>query len=179
MKKSIKIVALSLTLGLTFSACKKEASNQPNEQQCPATTECQNTCNKSEGSSVKAASVDHMKMVVDNQGNVLGRYVATNEDTYTVTVQDDGEVPKEGNSVVTFCAQKGQGIVYTERKNVNVRTKPDLNAPAFTQISTADGDIPEPYPCLGKEQDWYKIEVNGKVGYVRHDLVMWDGMCTF
>ena len=34
-----------------------------------------------------------MKMVVDKHGEVVGRYVKTNKTTYTVGVQDDGEVP--------------------------------------------------------------------------------------
>ena len=26
---------------------------------------------------------------------------------------------------------------------------------------------------------WYKVNVDGKIGYVRGDLLCWDGMCTF
>jgi hypothetical protein len=32
---------------------------------------------------------------------------------------------------------------------------------------------------LGKVKEWYKIQIRGKEGYVRHDLVEWDGMDTF
>ena len=31
---------------------------------------------------VEAASVDNMKMVLDNQGNLVGRYIGSNENTY-------------------------------------------------------------------------------------------------
>ena len=37
----------------------------------------------------------------------------------------------------------------------------------------------ECYDCLGKKNGWYKIKVDGKIGYVRADLMNWDGMCTF
>ncbi len=39
--------------------------------------------------------------------------------------------------------------------------------------------VPETFPCLGKVNGWYKIRINGKVGYVREDLAEWDGICTF
>ena len=118
-------------------------------------------------------------MVVDDQGNVVGRYVRTNETTYTVSVQDDAEVPIAGHTVVTYSAKNGQGVVFTHRTNVNVRTQPSLEAPAFIQISCQKGEMPKTYPCLGKTQGWYKILIKGKEGYVRHDLVEWDGMDTF
>ena len=126
-----------------------------------------------------AASANRMKMVIDNRGNVVGRYVQTNQTTYTVSVQDDIEVPKLGHKSVEYSAKNGQGIVYTLRKNVNVRTQPDLKSPVIFQITCKEGEKPETYPCLGKTKEWYKIKVRGKEGYVRHDLVEWDGMDTF
>ena len=128
---------------------------------------------------VKPASVDSMKMVLDNRGNVVGRYIRTNDKTYTVSVQDDYDVPKSGNKVVTFSAKNGQGILYTRRTHVNIRKEPTTESPVVTQITTPKGKIPETYPCLGKINDWYHIRVKGKVGYVRQDLVEWDGMDSF
>ena len=128
---------------------------------------------------IKAASVDHMKMVIDSRGNVEGRYVRTNQTSYTVAVQDDMEVPKIGHKVVTYSAKNGQGIVYTRRTHVNVRKEPNMESIVITQISTEKGEMPETYPCLGKTKGWYKIRVKNAVGYVRHDLVEWDGMDTF
>ncbi|MBR1513193.1 MAG: hypothetical protein IJ622_02745 [Bacteroidales bacterium] len=128
---------------------------------------------------IKAASVDHMKMVIDSRGNVEGRYVRTNQTSYTVAVQDDMEVPKIGHKIVTYSAKNGQGIVYTQRTHVNVRKEPDMESIVITQISTEKGEMPETYPCLGKTKGWYKIRVKNAVGYVRHDLVIWDGMDTF
>ncbi len=125
-----------------------------------------------------------MKMVVDNKGNAVGRYVKTNSKTYTVDVQDRYDVPKKGNKVVTFSAAKGQGVVYYDQShtgNLNVRKKPSINAAVVTQIidPVTLGGAPDCYKCLGKVKGWYKVNVNGKIGYVRGDLLEWDGMCTF
>ena len=125
------------------------------------------------------ASVDTMLMVIDRQGEVLGRWVSTNASTYTVVVQDDVEIPKIGNKVVTFRAKDGKGVLYTTRQHVNIRQQPNLESTVIGQISYDPDSMPEIYPCLGKTDEWYKIKVNDKVGYVRHDLVKWDGMNTF
>ena len=129
--------------------------------------------------SIIAASASRMKMVVDNRGNLVGRYVQTNQTSYTVSVHDDIEVPKLGHKIVEYSAKNGQGIVYTLRKNVNVRTQPNTNSPVLYQITCKEGEVPNTYPCLGKVKEWYKIQIRGKEGYVRHDLVEWDGMDTF
>lgn len=122
-----------------------------------------------------------MKMVVDKKGEVVGRYERTNTSTFTVSVQDTYEVPKTGLRVVTFSAAKGQGIVYRnqERKgNINVRRGPSLKSAVVTKIPEFDG-VPDCYPCLGLVKGWYKIRIDGVVGYVRSDMACWDGMCTF
>lgn len=186
MKRFWYAAALTIAIGFACCACggkgDKTASKaeQTNDFSAfPSELET-DTINADDGDpNIKAASPDRMKMVVDSQGNVVGRYVSTNETTYTVSVQDDTEVPIAGNTVVTYSAKNGQGIVYTQRTNVNVRTQPSLEAPAFTQISCPKGELPQTYPCLGKTQGWYKILVKGKEGYVRHDLVIWDGMDSF
>lgn len=125
-----------------------------------------------------------MKMVVDKHGEVVGRYVKTNKTTYTVTVQDDVEVPKNGHRVVTFSAKDGKGAVYRNQNktgNINVRKRPSTNAPVIAKIAdnTITGYVPDCYDCLGKVNGWYKIRIDGKIGFVRSDLVNWDGMCSF
>ncbi|MBO4722808.1 MAG: SH3 domain-containing protein [Muribaculaceae bacterium] len=122
-----------------------------------------------------------MKMVVDSRGEAVGRYVKTNSKTYTVTVQDVCSVPKKGHRVVTFSAANGQGIVYYDQTHtgpLNVRQRPTKSSPVVTQIPDPAGYMPDCYNCLGKVNGWYKVKVNGKVGYVRGDLLEWDGMCT-
>ena len=128
---------------------------------------------------IKPATVDTMEMVVDRHGNVVGRLVSNNANTYSIAVQGDMEVSKIGNKIVTFRAKDGQGILFTRRKHVNIRQQPNLESTVIGQISYEDGYVPETYPCLGKTDEWYKIQVGNKVGYVRHDLVEWDGMDTF
>lgn len=125
-----------------------------------------------------------MKMVVNEQGDVVGRYVKTNQTTYTVGVQDDVEVPIKGHRVVTFSATDGQGVVYRNQKrtgNINVRKRPTTDSPVVAKIAdnAISGHVPDCYDCLGKIKGWYQIRIDGKIGFVRSDLVEWDGMCSF
>ncbi|MBR5726348.1 MAG: SH3 domain-containing protein [Muribaculaceae bacterium] len=127
------------------------------------------------------ASAQSMKMVVDTKGEVVGRYIRTNATTYTVGIQDDVEIPQTGHRVVTYSAENGQGVVFrdqTRKGNINVRKGPSTKTQVVGKIPDTDG-VPDVYDCLGKENGWYKIRIDGKVGYVRGDLVEWDGMCTF
>ena len=187
MKKNLCTAALLTALVfLGFSCGNKDVSQNATEAEqtdvfASGQDEMENdTLIDDDGDpTIKAASASHMKMVVDSRGNLEGRYVSTNQTTYTVSVQDDMEVPKIGRKIVTYSAKNGQGIVYTRRTHVNVRKEPTLESPIVTQITTEKGMKPETYPCLGKTKGWYKIQVNGAVGYVRHDLVEWDGMDTF
>lgn len=125
-----------------------------------------------------------MKMVVDNNEEVVGRYVKTNQTTYTVCVQDDVEVPQKEHRIVTFNAKDGQGVVYRNQNKtgkINVRKRPSTDSPIVAQIADNSilGYVPDCYGCLGKVNGWYKISIDGKNGYVRSDLVEWDGMCSF
>ena len=179
------VYAVLLLLGMSMMTFSCGGGNEPDPStNMPADTvnvPSQQTQpdNSTSTPMVKPASIDSMKMVLDNRGNVVGRYIRTNDKTYTVSVQDDYDVPKSGNKVVTFSAKNGQGILYTRRTHVNIRKEPTTESPVVTQISYVKGNVPETYPCLGKVNDWYQIRVKGKVGYVRQDLVEWDGMDSF
>lgn len=192
MKRLWYAASLSMALAFTGYSCGNKSSSSAQTQteaeqadvvesfQEETETDTYTYDEEADGDpKIKAASVDHMKMVIDSRGNVEGRYVRTNQTSYTVSVQDEVEVPKIGHKIVTFSAKNGQGVVYTHRTHVNVRTQPDLKSPIITQISYDKNKTPETYPCLGKTRGWYKIRVKGKVGYVRHDLAEWDGMDTF
>ena len=125
-----------------------------------------------------------MKMVVDTRGNVVGRYGGVSGNNYIIEVQDTGYVPKRGHKVVTFSATRGQGVVYYaygHTGNLNVRKQPTTRSTVVAQIidPQPEGNVPDCFDCLGKVNGWYKVRVNGKVGYVRSDLLNWDGMCTF
>ena len=188
MKRHWYFAAFAIALGLACHSCggnNNGDASTPSEQtdefnMAPTEMVTDSIEDVDDGDpNIKAASPDKMQMVVDSHGNVVGRYVQTNQTSYTVSVQDNIEVPRLGHKIVEYKARNGQGIVYTQRKNVNVRTQPSLESPVICQITTKDGDLPETYPCLGKTKGWYKIRVRGVEGYVRHDLVLWDGMSTF
>ena len=185
MNKHFHTVLILLCLSLmAFSCGGRQHSSETTDETADTLVLDKDSLNLSEtsntnASTVKAASVDNMKMVLDNLGNVVGRYVRTNENTYTVSVQEDYEVPKAGHKVVTFSAANKQGILYTKRTHVNIRQLPTLESSVVTQISYQKGSVPEIYPCIGKVDEWYKIRVKGKEGYVRQDLVIWDGMDSF
>ena len=122
-----------------------------------------------------------MKMVVDNKGNVVGRFVKANASTYTIEVQETTNVSKSGKRVVTFSAINGQGVVYRNQLrtgNIRVRKSPSTSSDIVAKIPEPDG-VPDTYPCLGKVNGWYKIKIDGKIGYVREDMACWDGMDTF
>lgn len=119
-----------------------------------------------------------MKMVVDAKGEVVGRYVRTNANSYTVSVQEDYDVPKAGNRVVTFRAEAGQGVIYRRgdrHGNINVREKPSTKSLVIGKLIEYEGE-PDVYQCAGKVGEWYKIRYDGRIGYVREDMVYWDGM---
>ena len=185
MKRFWYATALAIALGTMCYSCGGKDSKTPTLTETELTNEntemeTDTIADVDDGDpNIKAASVDHMKMVIDSRGNVVGKYVRTNQTSYTVTAQDDVEVPKLGHKIVEYSARNGQGVVYTLRTNVNVRTQPDLKSPIICQITTKAGEVPQTYPCLGKAQGWYKIRIRGTEGYVRHDLVIWDGMDTF
>ena len=62
-----------------------------------------------------------------------------------------------------------------------MRKRPSTKAAVIAKIAdnTISGYVPDCYDCLGKVNGWYKIRIDGKIGFVRSDLVVWDGMCSF
>ena len=124
--------------------------------------------------------VDKQDVVVDDQGNLVGAYLFTDGDNYIVEVQEYREVPIAGHRKVIYSAENGQGLVYTYRTKVNVRESPSTDSKVVATMPTSEqGMAPETIPCLGKTDEWYKIKIDGKVGYVREDLVHWICMDWF
>ena len=119
------------------------------------------------------------KLVVTTSGQIKGKYLGENRSQYKVEWSDIYWVPKRGHKVVTYSAANGQGYVHVKygKGAVNVRQQPNTNSPVVAKIVNAEeaiGDIDEGYRCLGKSGNWYKIQADGKVGFVRSDLVEWD-----
>lgn len=120
------------------------------------------------------------KVVVTTNGEVVGRYVKTNANSYTVESQDEGTVPKAGHKVVVFSAENGQGVLTCKKPgSVNVRSTPSTSGKIVGKMVYEEGDIPWACPCLGKANGWYKVKIDNAVGYVREDLVDWDPIDTF
>ncbi|MCQ2330182.1 MAG: SH3 domain-containing protein [Paludibacteraceae bacterium] len=122
------------------------------------------------------------------------RYLGDSGDNYLVNAQDFGLTPKDGARIETFSAEDGQGIVTIknkEYKNVRIRQKPTANSKVIATIKDKRGELPVVLKCLGLVDDeeknewgvakclWFKVEVNGKTGYVRSDLMIWDAIDTY
>ena len=126
------------------------------------------------------AQQNSMKVVVSNDGTLVGRYVRQTATTYIANPVDwEEEVPKKGYRVEIWTPEKGKGHVGRRgdvNGNINVRKGPSVKTPVITQITEADGEKDYPdcfFVFLGKVNGWYKIRIKGKVGYVRQDLVDW------
>ena len=143
---------------------------------------------------------DTFGWVVENsKGECVGRYDGDCGDSYLIDVQDWGTVPKEGHKVVKYRAEDGKGCVYISNKVkyttkngekmqiVNVRALSSMKSSIIGTIDELYGDLPTAVDCLGyvpsvddnSRDKWYKVDIDGKVGYVRADLMYWNSMNTF
>ena len=138
-------------------------------------------------------------IVENSKGECVGRYDGDCGDSYLIDVQDWGTVPKEGYKVVKYRAEDGKGCVYISNKVkyttkngekmqiVNVRALPSMKSSIIGTIDELYGDLPTAVDCLGyvpsvddnSRDKWYKVDIDGKVGYVRADLMYWNSMNTF
>ena len=121
------------------------------------------------------------KVVIDKEGREF-RYLTDSGSNYFVEAQDYGLVPKADARVEEREAEKGQGFVFLRNgiKKANVRQEPSKQSKVLFTVSN-DGEIPEYYPCLGYTQDksynsWYKVNINGKTGYISAKLLLWDSI---
>lgn len=133
------------------------------------------------------------KVVITADGTQY-RYIGDSGDSYLVVAQDYGLIPKSDARVDTFSAENGQGILIIknrEFKGVNIRKEPTTKSAVIATVRNTQGELPVVMKCLGLVDDeeknewgvakclWFKVEVNGKVGFVREDLVMWDSIDTY
>ena len=126
------------------------------------------------------------KVVVADDG-WEGRYLADAGDNYFAETQEYSLVPKREARVELREAAKGQGFVYlkSDIRKANVREEPSMRGKVLFTIDNYEDEIPEYYPCLGyvshKEADgfykwWYKVEVDGRIGYISEKLLLWDSV---
>lgn len=138
-------------------------------------------------------------VVENDKGEVVGRLIGDCGDSYFIEVQDYGRVPKDGHKAVEYRAKDGKGCVwissevkYTIKNGekmqiVNVRALPSMKSSIIGTIDELYGDLPTAVDCLGyvpsvddnSRDKWYKVDIDGKVGYVRADLMYWNSMNTF
>ncbi len=86
----------------------------------------------------------------------------------------------EGYTVATVSAANGDGVLSPREGvtgSINVRQRPTTKSKVVASWKIPEDEVPAWYDCLGKEGDWYKVQVgwdeNPVVGYVRQDLVTW------
>ncbi len=123
---------------------------------------------------------NRLTVVVYNDGSLAGRFVRETDSTYIANPLDwEVEVSKTEGRKEVWSPEKGKGFVVRAdgvRGNINVRKGPSTRTAIVSTITEADGkkDYPDcAFDCLGKVDNWYKIKIKGKVGYVREDLVEW------
>ena len=126
------------------------------------------------------AQKNSLKVVVTDEGMLVGRYVRQTNTTYIANPLDwEEEVPKKGHRVEIWTPEKGKGHVGRKdgvRGNINVRKQPSTKSAIIDKISEADSNKDYPdcfFDCVGKKGKWFKIKIRGKIGYVREDLVDW------
>ena len=126
-------------------------------------------------------------VVTDSEGNT-SRYLADCGDSYFVLVQDYGLVKKAGSRLKEYKAESGQGFIVINdnaAKRVNVRQRPTVKSSVVGALSHREGELPDVLPCLGLTgltadgYRWYKTKLNGRTGYIRQDLMLWDAINTY
>lgn len=126
------------------------------------------------------------KVVIDADGH-KSRYIAESGDNYFVEVQDYALVPKAGSRLEEYSAENGQGCLVINgdaASRVNVRRRPTAKSPVIRTVRDIEGELPGVYPCLGMVMSddgymWYKARVNGRTGYIRQDLMLWDAIDSY
>lgn len=127
--------------------------------------------------------------VVTTTDGKQSRYIGDSGDSYLVLAQDYGLIPKSDAKVDTLYAENGQGIITIRNKkykSVNIRKEPTTKSAVIATVRDTRGELPVVMKCLGlvrggvdMDYYWFKVEVNGKVGFVREDIVIWDTIDTY
>lgn len=125
-------------------------------------------------------NIDSEEVVVDSRGELVGSYCGTEGNNYIAFTQDYVTVPKAGHKIVKYSAEAGQGVLTCKNPGVvNVRSIPSTSGEIVGRMICEEGDLPDCYDCLGKQNGWYKVRVGNRIGYVRQDLVTWDAFCGY
>ncbi len=100
------------------------------------------------------------------------------EDYYLIPLGQDGPytVPKANAELEQWTAAQGHGYVFfmnDSKETIVLRKEPSDRSQEIISIKY-EGDIPEEANCLGISGKWYKVDFNGKVGYVKRNLTVWS-----
>lgn len=132
--------------------------------------------------SLCATYAQSAKVVISKSGEELGTLVSVNGNVVTFEAQDVATANLNEVNIVTYRAADGKGILVRDAihtGNFNVRKDASTSAPVVGKIMEDKYELPETYPCLGVKNGWYKTRVNGKIGYIRCDLMTWLAIDTF
>ena len=128
-------------------------------------------------------------VVIDGDGNE-SLYIGVCGDSYFVLEKGYRLVKKSRSRLEHYDAANGKGWLMVNSdvpKSVNVRQRPTTRSAVVGTIEHCPDDIPEAFTCLGlvneegqsPDWQWFKLKVNGKVGYVRQDMMIWNAICPF
>ena len=120
-----------------------------------------------------------MKVVILEDGTAA-RFVSGSETSYIAEIQDEFEAPKDGARVETWYACDGKGVVWLkESGSQQVLSSPADTADAIGTLHCEDGELPCTYRCAGFRDGWFAVDMDGTVGYIREDKVVWDAIDSF
>lgn len=126
--------------------------------------------------------------VVTSADGKVHRYIADSGDCYLVKNEGYSLLLKNGSKKKKYSAKNGNGWIYLDTDQatmVNVRQKPTTKSRVVCTISRNPNESPEFYRCLGLVDDlyekdfskkWYKVKVNGRIGYVRQWFMLWNAI---
>lgn len=175
---------MPLSDSLNVKADTVELSSDQNEKAAEETAECR------EDETAKVVRLLHpCESAIYNEETGKTEDVTTNlkpdfyhfegetKDYYLVCIGQDGPytIPKELAEITTWKASEGHGYVflYNEKSStVLLKAEPDDASKTIESFPDPEG-IPDCAECLGITGEWYKVDYNGKTGYVRRNESQW------
>lgn len=135
------------------------------------------SCTSNNSTSADTPSPKEDVVIETATGNVVGSLVSINDSTFTISVQDEVDVPKQGHSIVTYSADKAQGFLTANDVNEHfIFAQPSTSSAVVAKVQNEPQMIPEVLPCLGFDGKFYLTEFNGTKGYVIADEFTWSAL---
>lgn len=120
-----------------------------------------------------------MKVLLLKDGAVA-RFVSEGDSIYVGEIQDSFEVPKAEAEVETWYACDGKGVVYLKDCGSQPAfSQADETSAVIGQLRHDEGFVPDTYRCVGFRDGWFAVDVDGLVGYIMEDKVVWDAIDSF